>query len=66
MERLYPACIHTHPSEPCTVCHDDIAESTPVRVLVCKHSYHVDCIDEWCKINASCPVCRADLRPKAM
>ena len=62
MERLYPTCKQgkqgKQASKWCTVCHENITENADVRVLGCKHSYHMDCIDEWCKINASCPVCR--------
>lgn len=28
----------------------------------CIHYYHADCIDEWLKINVTCPTCRNDIR----
>ncbi|GKF74860.1 RING-H2 finger protein ATL67-like protein, partial [Tanacetum coccineum] len=24
----------------------------------CKHCFHLNCVDAWLKLNASCPVCR--------
>ena len=64
MERMYPAGKQQEGSSAakCIVCHDNIGTEEKVRVLDCKHVYHTDCIDEWCAINASCPICRRDIR----
>ncbi|KAF3678685.1 hypothetical protein FXO38_03110 [Capsicum annuum] len=43
----------------CPIC---LAEYQPKETLrtipECQHSFHADCIDEWLRLNASCPVCR--------
>lgn len=46
----------------CRVCLTDFTPGEKLRTLPCLHIYHVDCIDEWLKRNAVCPVCRQSLR----
>ncbi len=45
----------------CTVCLADFGDSCDVRVLVCAHIFHTQCIEAWvaAKINEvpKCPVC---------
>lgn len=48
----------------CTVCQSTIVEGNGVRLLNCKHLFHVDCIDPWLGLNATCPNCRAEPRPQ--
>jgi len=42
----------------CLVCLNTFSQGDQLRTLPCCHIYHVDCIDEWLKRNAICPVCR--------
>eukprot|EP00696_Hemimastix_kukwesjijk_P007557 gnl/Hemi2/1955_TR699_c0_g1_i1.p1 gnl/Hemi2/1955_TR699_c0_g1~~gnl/Hemi2/1955_TR699_c0_g1_i1.p1 ORF type:complete len:485 (+),score=89.42 gnl/Hemi2/1955_TR699_c0_g1_i1:114-1568(+) len=42
----------------CVVCMSDLKLGEKVRVLPCKHFYHVECIDEWLRRNKTCPVCK--------
>ncbi|PWA49712.1 Zinc finger, RING/FYVE/PHD-type [Artemisia annua] len=43
----------------CTICLSDYKPKEEVRSIPdCNHYFHVDCIDEWLKLNATCPVCR--------
>lgn len=46
----------------CRVCLTDFNDGERLRTLPCCHIYHVDCIDEWLKRNAVCPVCRQSVR----
>ncbi|GJZ69438.1 RING-H2 finger protein ATL52-like protein [Tanacetum coccineum] len=43
----------------CAVCLGDLEDGDMVRLLpICKHLFHVKCIDEWFVGHTSCPVCR--------
>ncbi|XP_055814987.1 putative RING-H2 finger protein ATL21A [Solanum dulcamara] len=48
----------------CTIC---LAEYHPKEIVKCipecEHCFHAECIDEWLKINGSCPVCRNNPSP---
>nr|CAB3468122.1 unnamed protein product [Digitaria exilis] len=33
------------------------------RLPLCKHLYHVECIDMWLASHTTCPLCRADVEP---
>uniref|UniRef100_A0AC35U6D0 RING-type domain-containing protein n=1 Tax=Rhabditophanes sp. KR3021 TaxID=114890 RepID=A0AC35U6D0_9BILA len=41
----------------CTICMFEFESNMNVRVLPCKHTYHVECIDDWLLRNFSCPMC---------
>ncbi|KAM4089729.1 hypothetical protein ACJW30_09G005200 [Castanea mollissima] len=46
----------------CPVCLMVFAEGEEVKQLsVCKHSFHVPCIDLWLNSHSNCPVCRASV-----
>jgi hypothetical protein len=43
----------------CVVCLSDYQKGEQVRLLpLCKHYFHVACIDTWLSTQISCPVCR--------
>ncbi|XP_045194557.2 uncharacterized protein LOC123550187 [Mercenaria mercenaria] len=42
----------------CLVCLSEFSDGERLRTLPCCHIYHIDCIDEWLRRNAICPVCR--------
>lgn len=48
--------------EECRVCLNGYKSGDKVALLGCKHEYHIDCIKEWLKRNASCPICRQDAK----
>ncbi|KAL4605114.1 RING-H2 finger protein ATL33-like [Castanea sativa] len=49
----------------CPVCLMVFAEGEEVKQLsVCKHSFHVPCIDLWLNSHSNCPVCRASVSVK--
>lgn len=46
----------------CSICLDDYRDGEFCRVFpVCKHIFHVKCIDHWLKNHLTCPVCRKSL-----
>ena len=32
------------------------------QYLLCKHSFHAHCIQEWLQVQATCPICRVSLK----
>ncbi|KAJ1259448.1 hypothetical protein BS78_10G156000 [Paspalum vaginatum] len=48
----------------CSVCLGTVQAGEMVRRLpLCKHLYHVECIDMWLASHTTCPLCRADVEP---
>lgn len=47
----------------CSICLCDLEEDDVVRMLpLCRHFFHVQCIDVWLYSHPSCPICRARLQ----
>ncbi|XVF51322.1 hypothetical protein PTKIN_Ptkin04bG0175600 [Pterospermum kingtungense] len=43
----------------CSICLSEYKAKETIRTIPdCDHYFHADCIDEWLKLNAACPVCR--------
>mmetsp|Transcript_17415 Transcript_17415/g.29197 ORF Transcript_17415/g.29197 Transcript_17415/m.29197 type:complete len:372 (+) Transcript_17415:178-1293(+) len=47
----------------CPICLSDMVTGDTVRILPCKHFFHNTCVDEWLKVNATCPTCRKSILP---
>jgi len=49
----------------CQICMCAYEVNDELRILNChpSHHYHVTCIDNWFKVNATCPTCRAQVFP---
>ncbi|XP_075646725.1 putative RING-H2 finger protein ATL21A [Castanea sativa] len=43
----------------CPICLSEYCPKDTLRCIPeCKHCFHVECIDEWLRMNKTCPVCR--------
>ncbi|GLE07980.1 hypothetical protein PINS_up018848 [Pythium insidiosum] len=42
----------------CSICLNEFELSQELRVLPCVHHFHIECVDEWLLVNATCPTCR--------
>lgn len=43
----------------CSICLGEYQPKEALRTIPeCNHYFHANCIDEWLKLNATCPVCR--------
>lgn len=40
----------------CSICLDHIHKNK--KTLICSHSFHKQCIDNWLNVNSVCPICR--------
>jgi E3 ubiquitin-protein ligase RNF181 len=49
----------------CAVCTEEIKAAEAVARLPCAHWYHHGCIAPWLGIRNTCPICRAELPPRA-
>ncbi|QCD86655.1 E3 ubiquitin-protein ligase [Vigna unguiculata] len=47
----------------CLICLEEFCAGNQVRGLPCGHNFHVECIDEWLRLNVSCPRCRCSAFP---
>ena len=45
----------------CTICLISLENyvDVPISKLKCNHIFHNYCIEEWCKNNQNCPICRS-------
>lgn len=47
--------------EDCLVCLQDFSADETLRAMPCSHAFHHQCISQWLRRNAICPVCRHHL-----
>ncbi|XP_014626992.2 LOW QUALITY PROTEIN: RING-H2 finger protein ATL1 [Glycine max] len=46
----------------CVVCLTEFQEHDMLKALpICKHAFHLHCIDIWLQTNANCPLCRSSI-----
>nr|XP_002128365.1 RING finger protein 215-like [Ciona intestinalis] len=59
--KLDEACNETNQPERCAICLDKYYSLQRLRVLPCKHRFHVGCIDPWLLTRRTCPLCKFDI-----
>lgn len=42
----------------CTICLERFEKGDALRVLQCRHSFHLACVDQWLARSGQCPVCK--------
>ena len=42
----------------CAICLGEYKENEIIRALICRHEFHVHCIDKWLFQKKDCPLCR--------
>uniref|UniRef100_A0A0W0FFD5 RING-type domain-containing protein n=1 Tax=Moniliophthora roreri TaxID=221103 RepID=A0A0W0FFD5_MONRR len=51
--------ISSNCTDRCLICLDDYVPEDDVRVLTCKHAFHMECVDKWLQEGKNnCPACR--------
>ena len=51
----------------CSICLDKILNGQKVRkIKFCPHYFHSECIQDWVKVNETCPNCKLELSKKNM
>ena len=44
----------------CILCSEKVKNDEKIRVLKCRHQFHLDCLNTWLtRYNQFCPTCRA-------
>ncbi|CAO2179443.1 unnamed protein product [Urochloa humidicola] len=49
--------------EECAICLNDFRAQETLRAMPCAHAFHHNCISQWLRRNAVCPLCRHQLLP---
>ncbi|KAL8140768.1 hypothetical protein V2J09_006789 [Rumex salicifolius] len=47
----------------CLICLEEFHVGNEVRGLPCAHNFHMECIDQWLRLNVKCPRCRCSVFP---
>ncbi|ESN97498.1 hypothetical protein HELRODRAFT_85323 [Helobdella robusta] len=47
-------------NDTCPICMEQFTETSFVRELKCRHTFHVNCMKYWFKEKTHCPCCRRD------
>ncbi|KAL2236079.1 E3 ubiquitin-protein ligase At1g63170 [Sesamum indicum] len=45
----------------CCICLSEYVNNDELRELPCSHFFHKECVDKWLRINATCPLCKAEV-----
>ena len=54
-------CKTTEMDGNCSVCQSKFKLGEKLSTLLCDHTFHYDCLQEWGKYKAECPLCRSGI-----
>lgn len=63
-----PTAIVTDPTQlpsdhaQCMICLETFQGGQQRKTLPCLHGFHTECVDKWLRTNATCPICKFDVR----
>ncbi|XP_052685027.1 uncharacterized protein LOC128164917 isoform X2 [Crassostrea angulata] len=46
----------------CSICMSDYTLNERLKILPCFHEFHGECIEKWIVTNATCPICRVEVK----
>ncbi|KAF9970280.1 hypothetical protein BGZ73_007031 [Actinomortierella ambigua] len=59
---FYTSKLKENDPRECVICLEDYKDEDEIRILPCKHEYHVSCIDNWLTTRKKfCPICKRDI-----
>ena len=56
-----PADSETSVGAQCCICLSGYEENEVLKMLPCDHEFHTHCVDQWLRMQRTCPVCRSDV-----
>ena len=63
LEKVKFSMDDVHNQTSCPICISEFEEQEEiVKLPVCNHCYHEECIQKWLKTHCECPCCRSNIR----
>ena len=59
---MLPRSEHSGKDGKCIICLCEITNSEHETFLMCFHAFHSECIADWLRKMAKCPICQHDVK----
>ncbi|KAK4802846.1 hypothetical protein SAY86_001049 [Trapa natans] len=61
------SCLPRPGDSTCSICLCEYQPKETLRAIPdCSHYFHVECVDEWLRLNPTCPLCRKSPEPSSL